>query len=282
MRKPIQDELKYMYGVLDRPIVFFMGLLFAGVAGNLCYEIVHDYSKYTTLWKTWGIELGFTVVLLLAAYLVNRRYYEPKLKRDMRQAARMLRPRREEALKRSYKGIIWLLGPSPDSVEIARYAIAKHKLGLGDEAYGRGALQVCWCIYGAEDEKVKEELEQRLRELRTELEEYGIKSPIERYPISRPDAQQTFDAVNDIYRSKIRDYDLKPDEVVADIIGGYASMSVGMAVACHSMAHAVDIEYIEVPYLSNGGKLVRSREQESWNHLLIKPETDVQTSGTAP
>ncbi len=276
--KTSQNQFKYMYGVLDRPIVFFIGLLFAGVAGNLIYELAHDLFKYKALWKAWGVEAITLGLLIVAAHLVNRWYYHPKLEREIWGLRQVLRPKREEGLSHSYRGIIWLLSPAERSIQIARYALAKHRLGLGNDAFGKGNLEVCWCIYGAlDDDEVLAELEARLKELKNELETLGVRVPIESYPISVPDAQQTFDAVKDIYEHKIRDFGLSPEEVIADITGGYASMSAGMMVGCHSLG--VPVEYIQVPHFSQGGRMVVNPDQETWNHLLIRP--DVSDSETA-
>ncbi|MBM3241147.1 hypothetical protein FJZ31_33100 [Candidatus Poribacteria bacterium] len=266
-KRPLQGEFRYMYGVLDRPIIFIIGLLIAGIAGNLIYELAHDLPQYKTLWRTWGIEVVTICALIVAAYLVNRLHYERKLAREREEQMRVLRPRKEEGLKHSYRGIIWLLSPDKDSLPIAQYAIGKQKFGLGSEEPGRGKLEVCWCIYGAEKDDVKEELDERMKELKAKLKELGINIKIEGYPIERPDAQLTFDAVKNIYHSKIQKHGLKSHEVMADITGGFASMSAGMVVACFLLG--LPVEYIQVQYISSGGNMVRSSKQENWNHILI-------------
>ncbi|MFB3041510.1 MAG: hypothetical protein ACE1ZS_06875, partial [Candidatus Poribacteria bacterium] len=91
--KTSQNQFKYMYGVLDRPIVFFIGLLFAGVAGNLIYELAHDLVKYKALWKAWGVEVITLGLLIVAAHLVNRWYYHPKLEREIWGLRQVLRPK---------------------------------------------------------------------------------------------------------------------------------------------------------------------------------------------
>jgi len=269
-KRPFQDEFKYMYGVSDRPILFLFGLLIAGIAGNLAYELAHDWSQWKTLWNAWGIEFVAIGVLFAAVLFFNRRYYERKLKKEReRQIHDWLRPEKEKGMNFSYRGIIWLLSPDKNSLPIARYGIGQHKM--------KGKLEVCWCIYGSEDRDVKEELMERMRELKEQLEDFGVNIPIEEYPIAKPDAQYTFDAVNDIYQNKIKNYGLAPYEVVADITGGFASMSAGMAIACRSLE--IPIEYIQVPYLrDSSGNMVRSTQVGTWKHVLIDPRENISTT----
>jgi len=278
-----QDEFKYMYGVLDRPIIFIIGLLIAGVAGNLIYELAHDFPEYDKLWKTWGVEVLAVIILISIAYCVNRLYYEPKLRSERTLEMWDPRPKGEDELEHSYHGIIWLLSPDEKSVDIAQYAIREHKLGISDEEkHGKGKLKVCWCIYGAEEESVKEEFPKRIKELKGALRKKNVRIPedvkFEEVPIIRPDAQYTFNAVNNIYQHRIQEYELKEHQVIADITGGYASMSAGMMRACSPFGRPV--EYIYVPYIrdKSSGKIIRNDQEVSWKHILIDPREQVPTT----
>jgi hypothetical protein len=281
-KQRFQDELKYMYGVSGRPILFFIGVLIAGIAGNLAYELAHDLPQWKMLWKAWIFEFIAIGVLFVVVILLNRYFYDPKLEKErMLQMWRWARPKSEEGLKHSYQGIIWLLSPDEKSIDIAQYAIREHKLGLGDEEHGKGNLKVCWCIYGTEEESVKEEFPERIKELKNKLRAKNVRIPedvkFEEYPIAKPDAQHTFDAVNDIYQNKIKDYGLEPHQVVADITGGFASMSAGMAIACSRMK--APVEYIQVLYLKDSsGNVYRSTHEENWNHIIIDPQERVSTA----
>ena len=173
----------------------------------------------------------------------------------------MTHPKKEQRMDFKYRGIIWLLSPNKGSVPIARYGIGQHR--------EKGQLEICWCIYGSDDEQEREALEARIQDLRKELQAFGYPIRIKPHEINKADAEHTFQAVMDIYQHKIQDYGLERSEVIADITGGFASMSAGMTLACSFLG--ADIEYIQVEFTKQGENMVPSQNEQSWHHILIEP-----------
>ncbi len=172
-----------------------------------------------------------------------------------------------------YRGIIWLLSPGRESVRFARFGIVTHAQ--------RGPLEFCWCIYSNgkdEDELIKNELEQRFNELQKEIKDYcGKQVQVFRYYIKKSDAEHTFEAVKRIYENEIQTNGLSPHEVIADITGGFASMSAGMTLACSLVG--APVEYIQVKYLEDNGGIYPSRQEQDWHHIRIDPRRNSPEKG---
>jgi hypothetical protein len=200
---------------------------------------------------------------LVVVILLNRFYYKPKFEKEIKQMMReWSSPEKEKGMDFKYRGVIWLLSPNKDSLKIARYGIGQHK--------EKGKLEVCWCIYGSEYRDVEKGLVDRMGDLESELKDFfGDSIKIKRRRIPKPDAHHTFEAVNDIYQEDIKKYGLEPHEVVADITGGFASMSAGMAIACSLLK--VPMEYIQVEWKKVGDDVVPSTQVGTWRHVLIDP-----------
>ena len=58
---------------------------------------------------------------------------------------------------------------------------------------------------------------------------------VEPIPVPLPsqyDIRGCYERVRGIYRNQLHSYDLRPDEVISDILGGTKLMSIGMWLAC--------------------------------------------------
>ncbi len=273
IREFAQEVVKNLFGDWRYFGLFIIGVAIAGMFGNLCYEVVHDFSKWEELWKAWR-NVALTIVgLSIVAFLLILLYYQPKQEKDRRKRMEeMLRPEREERMDFRYQGIIWLLSPGRESVQFARFGIVTHAQ--------RGPLKFCWCIYSNgedEDELIKNELEQRFNDLKEEIRNFcGERVQVFPWHIKRSDAEHTFEAIKQIYEDEIQTYGLSPHEVIADITGGFASMSAGMTLACSLVG--APVEYIQVKYLKDS-EVYPSRQEQDWHHIRIDPRRNSPKKG---
>lgn len=119
----------------------------------------------------------------------------------------------------------------------------------------KGTLRHAWLIPSSEDEcehfgacsrEVAVAIEAGCAQLRADVEAAtGERRPLEVQIMggaSPADAQDTFDAVNRVYRTEGRRRGLEPADIVADFTGGTKPMAVGMIMAC--LPYERSLEYV--------------------------------------
>lgn len=197
-------------------IAFVLGLMVTGVASNLLYDLLVDWSA--TIGPGLFIALAAIVLLTLAAYGL----YRHALSRYRTIAIDL----HESPAAAVHDGLIWIFGPGEFKHLIT--AIEHHMAGGG----GRH----CWLIM--------QNLEP-IRENLARLYEALQQAAVELHPVyvDKADVHDTYVAGHTILSREIYEAGLEPDGMAVDITGGTKVMTAGLLLA--AVAAGVDIEYVE-------------------------------------
>jgi len=195
---------------------FALGLLVAGIAGNLVYDLLTGRSFRSIEFV--APVLAMALFTGLAYLLYGLAYRLPKVGLVID----------EGGSPAAHAGIIWLFGPG--SYDHLLFALQHHRDGGGGVH--------CWLVM-QNIVAVKE----TFGRLAADIAE--LTPPVSMHPfyIDELDADATYRAVHDILTRESAEEGLQPGQVVSDITGGTKPMTTGMALA--ALAQDTAIEYVE-------------------------------------
>jgi hypothetical protein len=209
-RSGLSSFTEAMFNLSSQPTpellaVFGAGLLAVTVFSNWLYDVL--IGTLPTFAGATLRSLGVTALLVLAAFLLWRRYLAGI------QVASLVREQSEIA---PHPGLIWTL--SPGSIDAPLVAIQHHL----------PQLERLWLIVTEGDQATAAALEA----LRETVVDEGWTFAVEPVEIPTPDVRSTHAAVKQIYQERAAVVRLDPAEIVADITGGFKTMTAGVALAC--------------------------------------------------
>lgn len=133
-----------------------------------------------------------------------------------------------------HKGLIWLITPNPHAIEIAVGAIGHHQPVLTD----------VWVIGTFHYPGMTESYEA----LQREVGERDWDVTWHKEPIDEPTLRQAYDAVKRIHHAKPGNF--VDNDIVADITGGFKTLSTGMFIAC--VENTWPMSYVDTPRDNEG------------------------------
>ena len=194
---------------------FALGLLMVGVLGNLVYDLL---LAPVTVWSVLWRPLVASALLTGLAYLLYQR--------DRRRVRTVGVEIDESRLSPPHAGLIWLLGPGP--VDHLLFALGHHREG--------GGATHCWLVMESHVKAVQDAF-QKVSEWLLEGE---AKTQLHPVYIGALDAQQSYQAVHDIFSREAGEAGLEPDQVIADITGGTKQLTAGMVLAALTIGGALE------------------------------------------
>ncbi len=188
--------------------VYAVGLIALSVFSNLIYGLLTSPGSIPLL-NALAV-LGLVVLLFLAAFALWKRH-------------------------RSLK-FIW-----KDGKEIGKHKALVTTVSTPDIIrkllkYHAPALRHVWIITNFKQAPYAHFANQTLPDIKNALRQEGINTDFEAHLIhfesSEPGSQRTYEAVKQAFRAALEDYDLKREEIVADITSGTKEMTAGVVLAC--------------------------------------------------
>jgi hypothetical protein len=201
--------------------VIILGLFAVNLSGSLVFELLTDPRR--ELIRPF---LALVLITALAVFLYhrNRRRY-----RSLHVAFD------ETRLAPTRAGIIWLFGP-------ARF---DHLLFALEHHHKEGGALHCWLVM-QNTQAVKKNYSEFLKH----LNEKGLNTQVHPVYITQPEAGEAYHAVRKILEEEAPKMGLKPEDVIADITGGFKPLTAGMILA--ALTVGCDLEYVETERTPEG------------------------------
>ncbi|NLS78404.1 MAG: hypothetical protein GXY76_14190 [Chloroflexi bacterium] len=206
------------------PLLFLLGLVLTAVLGNAVYDWLLDLVS--TPWLLAVLALVALVLLVLAYAAIG--WLRERLGVGVVMSDRQVDPR---------PGLIVLVSQGAPETTSAAAAIRYHCRGERDER-AEPTLRYLWLLAGAATGLAEAETPESAATSMANAERLAAQHrPLLRHAElvsigDIDDPQQTFEAVEGIYReAKVR-FGLREQEIIADFTGGTKSMTAGMVLAC--------------------------------------------------
>jgi hypothetical protein len=204
-------------------LVFLFGLLAVGLIGNLLYDLFLGQIALLSREAFYAL-LGIGAMIALA-FVMWLRFLD---------SIHVASPSVNLSTMPQKMGLIWLM--SPGSIALPLLAINHHL----------PTLQRLWVILAQDDDTTLA----ALQALRAHAAEKGWSFAIEPVWIDSPDLINTRRAVEDIFGKLAPHIGLDTAHIVADITGGFKTMTAGMVLAC--AFNSWTLEYIATDRLPIG------------------------------
>ena len=203
-------------------VAFIMGVIALGVLSNFIYTLA-----LTPADATWEGLARVTIVLASCCVLAYLAFH-----RDQQIAWRTRKLTAaidESRLVEPHAGLIVLL--SPGAINLPWLTIQWHYTAPPDKR-----LQHCWALITPDAQDAFDRLQAR-------LQENGCL--IDLHPVLLPAStiEATYHTVDNIYERARTEQHLEPYQIVADLTGGFKTMTAGMVMAC--LPYGRLLEYTE-------------------------------------
>ena len=225
---------------------FFCGFFALSAWGNFFYTlIIEGLTSNQDAWGRLGISTGALTACAVLLYFLDVR----KRQKDLIEAGVSITGIWEQPREaKHYPGLITIFNPF--NPELNKFIVKRH---TASNVPKDRRLRCCWCIMDQKPETLE-----KFRIFQDDLQDTLVEF-LPHFIIDAENVQQTYLAVDQIYREGIRKKGLYTLDVVTDITAGMKPMSVGMAFAC--LMYDRHVEYIQCEYDKANNKIREGTER---------------------
>ncbi len=213
--------------------VFICGLFLLSILGNFIYTVILEGMAFER--AVW-FRLGWWVIALLVLGIAFYIFDIWKRQEILKEVGVMLDGSWESSKDaKHYPGLIAVFNPF--NPELNKFIVRHH---THPDIHKKRQLRYCWCIMDQKPETLE-----KFRIFQDDMKESHVEF-LSYFIDDTKNVQETYLAVDLIYRKEIRQKQLYTLDVVTNITPGITPMSVGMAFAC--LMYDRHVEYIYSEY----------------------------------